>query len=158
MKKIILYFLILLCTIAFLELFGGYILKSLSDVFQKNICMKDICIHKPKGWIPQLVREGNATYVLGIIDGKYIPGFSKIKSPLSKKADGILLGKENKFIQINSVDMSNLNTSKMKSLKIGSHQCYLAMSTTPIVCPRLKLLIMMDRLEMSILEEILQGQ
>lgn len=99
MKQIIVYIFLGLALGMLQDIYGKSVAVWLSDTFQKSVCANDLCINKPKGWVPVVVKRDDAFYIYNIINEKYT--FWNDSTHIhSHNANVILLTKDNLKIQI----------------------------------------------------------
>lgn len=142
--------------IFFLELYGGKIVHFLSDKLQNYLCVGDICISKPKGWLPKIVKENNNSYILNLINEKFL--FTSIGNKYFKDdSNGILLVKNSDKIIIKKLKNTNINKNYMLEYNFMSKRYYVMKKRNfaIIAYPKNRIIMLMDRFDKDTVEKII---
>lgn len=154
--KIIKSLFILIGIIFFLELYGSKIIHFISDRFQNHLCADKICIAKPKGWLPKIVKENNNSYILNLINEKLL--FTNVGNKyFNDKSNGILLIKESNEIIITELNNLNIDKNSMLEYSFLSKTYYVMKKNNfaIIAYPKNRIIIMMDIFDKNVVEEII---
>jgi len=158
MKKYIgIFTLIFLFVITF---FSGDIARTLYDTFQKEICIDKgkICINKPKGYIPTLVKDNNVTYFFNLINEKYIFRHDGEYGNLKDIDNSIfLLAKDRKqFISIEKLSNTFLKNFE-KFYDKNKEYIYRGDDMTEIIIPYKKVIVRMRFFDKNIYNSLKIG-
>jgi len=146
----------LVLIISFLELYGSKIVHSVSDRFQNHLCAGKLCISKPKGWLPKIVKENNNSYILNLINEKLL--FTNIGNQCFKdKSNGILLVKKPNKIIITKENNITIDKSYMSEYNFLSKKYYVMNKKffAIVVYPKNGIVMMMDKFDKDVVEEII---
>jgi len=139
-------------------LFTDKVAIIISDGMQKKICTNEICITKPKGWLPVFVDRDNDRFFLDLISESYIP-FMDFEME-EDKSSSILLYKdtENIFITQSKFVPSKRTEKYFQKFEYMSKIYYVNKSIyvggVTVYYPKNELYITMQSFDKNLLNEI----
>ncbi|RLA80940.1 MAG: hypothetical protein DRG78_10025 [Epsilonproteobacteria bacterium] len=140
------------------EKFGSKFVYYISDTYQNLIVVNGIKINKPKGWLPAIIKDNGKSYILNIINEKFI--FINISDYYFKNnKNGILLTNGlNKVIIVKSLNDIDLDRTYMTKYYSNNKELYIIKNSnfTIIIYPKRKLIISMDFYIPEVIEEIIK--